>query len=363
MTTLPTPWAAAHALPDEPTVVRIEFTGSGSAYFRIWIVNLLLSVLTLGIYSAWAKVRRERYFLNNTLIDGSPFEYHADPMNILKGRLLAAAVIIVLSMLGEISPLWNLLASLVFLALLPWMVSRSMRFRAHYTSWRSLRFGFSGSAGQAIRPWLLWPLAVGLSLGLLLPYMIRAQWEYLLRHLRFANTRFGAEVPVGAIYRVMLVSGLWFLALFAVGAVLIGAATWKAMSDLPPGGEAWKAAAGMGAIALVVWAGVAMSLIVPWLQVRLANLRAGCMALGDHRFESDQRVRDYYPIVVSNWLLTLVTFGLYRPFAVTRIWRYRVEHFAILASGDFDEFIALQAAEAPVVGSEAADLLDVDLGF
>ncbi|MDR1854861.1 MAG: DUF898 domain-containing protein, partial [Azoarcus sp.] len=40
---------------------RLQFTGSGGEYFRIWIVNLLLSILTLGIYSAWAKVRREQY--------------------------------------------------------------------------------------------------------------------------------------------------------------------------------------------------------------------------------------------------------------------------------------------------------------
>jgi hypothetical protein len=37
---------------------QLHFTGSGAEYFGIWIVNLLLTILTLGIYSAWAKVRR-----------------------------------------------------------------------------------------------------------------------------------------------------------------------------------------------------------------------------------------------------------------------------------------------------------------
>ena len=31
---------------------QIRFTGSGSEYFGIWIVNLLLTVVTVGIYSA-----------------------------------------------------------------------------------------------------------------------------------------------------------------------------------------------------------------------------------------------------------------------------------------------------------------------
>ena len=35
----------------------LEFRGNGYEYFRIWIVNILLTIMTLGIYSAWAKVR------------------------------------------------------------------------------------------------------------------------------------------------------------------------------------------------------------------------------------------------------------------------------------------------------------------
>ena len=38
----------------------LRFTGSGGEYFKIWIVNLLLTIATLGIYSAWAKVRKAR---------------------------------------------------------------------------------------------------------------------------------------------------------------------------------------------------------------------------------------------------------------------------------------------------------------
>ena len=56
------------ATPEEVTdapllkVQQLSFTGTGSEYFRIWIVNLLFTILTLGIYSAWAKVRKLRYF-------------------------------------------------------------------------------------------------------------------------------------------------------------------------------------------------------------------------------------------------------------------------------------------------------------
>ena len=52
-----------------PRTEAIEFSGDGGEYFRIWIVNLALSVVTLGIYSAWAKVRRLRYFYGSTRFD------------------------------------------------------------------------------------------------------------------------------------------------------------------------------------------------------------------------------------------------------------------------------------------------------
>ena len=50
-----------------------SFTGTGKEYFKIWIVNILLSIVTLGIYSAWAKVRTEKYLHGNTFLNGSSF--------------------------------------------------------------------------------------------------------------------------------------------------------------------------------------------------------------------------------------------------------------------------------------------------
>ena len=67
---------------------QFEFSGSGSEYFKIWIVNILLTIVTLYIYSAWAKVRKNRYFYGNTSIDGSAFEYHAKGIQLLPGRLI-----------------------------------------------------------------------------------------------------------------------------------------------------------------------------------------------------------------------------------------------------------------------------------
>ena len=77
---------------DLPENLSLVFTGSGSEYFRIWIVNLLLMFITLGIYFPWAKVRKLRYFYGNTLVGGEPLGFHGDPKKMFKGYALVAVL-------------------------------------------------------------------------------------------------------------------------------------------------------------------------------------------------------------------------------------------------------------------------------
>src|SRR3954471_6959698 len=75
---------------DQPQ--RIAFRATGGEYFGIWIVNLLLTIVTLGIYSPWAKVRRLHYFYRHTALAGSSFDFHGSPIRILIGRAIAAGM-------------------------------------------------------------------------------------------------------------------------------------------------------------------------------------------------------------------------------------------------------------------------------
>ena len=96
----------ADITPDpSPQEHRFEFHGNGGEYFRIWIVNLLLTLVTLGIYGAWAKVRRLRYFYGSTELAGSAFEYHGEPRKILKGRLIAAGLLAIYSLANQFNPI------------------------------------------------------------------------------------------------------------------------------------------------------------------------------------------------------------------------------------------------------------------
>src|ERR1700712_1570787 len=133
----------------DPASRPFVFTATGPAYFRIWIVNLLLSIVTVGFYSPWAKVRRLRYFYGNTLFDGSPFEFHGRPIALLKGRLIGLVLLIAYSQAAKISfALWVGVV-VVLIVLFPWLLWKSFRFRMANSSYRGIRFGFDGTVRDA----------------------------------------------------------------------------------------------------------------------------------------------------------------------------------------------------------------------
>ena len=92
---------------------EIEFKGKAMEYFGIWLANILLTVVTIGIFSAWAKVRRLKYFFNNTKVLEDSFAYHATGWQILKGRIIALVAIL---LLGTGSAYILVLVLLVFLS-------------------------------------------------------------------------------------------------------------------------------------------------------------------------------------------------------------------------------------------------------
>ena len=152
----------------ETDIQPFSFTGTGGEYFRIWIVNLILSILTLGIYSAWAKVRTNRYFYGNTQVDNTGFEYHATPMAILKGRLFAVTLLLVYILASQLFPAASIAFVLILLLATPWIIWKSMQFNARMTSFRNVRFGFYGSLKVAYRYLLfipLMPLLIGVMAG------------------------------------------------------------------------------------------------------------------------------------------------------------------------------------------------------
>ena len=200
-----------------PRTHPFEFTGNAAEYFKIWIVNVFLSILTLGIYSAWAKVRTKRYFHGNTLLDGSPFEYLANPVAILKGRLIAFAVLGFYVVSVNFMPLLEPVFMIAFLIILPWLVVRALAFNARNSAYRNIRFNFDSTYGEAAKIFLLFGLLLNLvTLGLAYPYFIYRLNRFQVENSAFGSTRFDFKAGGGDFYKVFLKAlGLVVLAVVA----------------------------------------------------------------------------------------------------------------------------------------------------
>ena len=181
---------------------RFSFTGTGSEYFRIWIVNLILTILTLGIFSAWAKVRRMQYFYRNTQLNQSSFDYHGKPLAILKGRIIGFGLFSGYYTALKFMPALGLAIGVLIALIMPYLLVLSFRFRLHNSSYRGLRFGFDGSVKSAYVAFLALPLLTFLTLYLLAPFTHQRIKSYQYNNSRFGQSPFIFNTGAGAFYKV-----------------------------------------------------------------------------------------------------------------------------------------------------------------
>lgn len=345
--------------PPPPVMHTITFEcyARGGEYFRIWIVNLLLSVVTLGIYSAWAKVRRLRYVYGNTSLDGSRFEYHGQPIAILKGRVLAVGAYVLFTVMSQLSPFLALAMVGLFLAALPWIVVRALMFQCYMTAWRGLRFRFAATYGQSFRSQVFWPVLSIFTFGLAFPWVIWNSFRFQVTSTSYGSQPLEFRTTPWQVYRPFLVAALLVAAGIAGIVLLVGStgsdvdfADYAQAHPLP-----LASAIGVGLTSVLV--------TVVYLQVSLSNALLSGVVVGPHRLVSSQRLLPMLSIVVTNTVLTILTLGLYLPWANTRLLRYRLEHLQVQATGDLQAFTAAASTAPGALGDAVGDIFDVDLSF
>lgn len=351
--------------PAKFTTLPFSFKGNASEYFGIWIVNLLLSIITLGIYTAWAKVRRLRYFYGNTFLDGHNFEYHAKPKQILIGRLIVLAALILSNILTTFLPILAVFLLILYFAAIPWIINKAISFNARVTSYRNICFGFEGKYLRALVVFVLMPIAVIFSLGLLAPYGSRMTNNYIGRGLRYGTAKFETNAPLKPLYKNL---GATFLLVIIVTIVLalIGYLLMLATTGLqmPDSTNAFS----LGQIGL--WQLVIFAFYVPiilsflFYRAGVRNIAYNATVLDQqHRFHSNISRLRYLWIIFSNFFLIIITFGLMRPWAAVRTWNYQAEKTALLANGPLDEFISGRQQDGNVATAEFLDIEGIDFGL
>jgi uncharacterized membrane protein YjgN (DUF898 family) len=371
--------------------MHIGFTGSGSEYFRIWIVNLLLTLVTVGLYYPFAKVRRLRYFYGNTRLGGDEFDFHGDPWKMLRGFVLMALLLGAYALASQASPWAALVALLAMAAIWPALFRASMQFRLANTSWRGLRFHFDGSTREAYRA--LWPVLV-VAVMYLGGFAFMAPREPDAADAAEPDAAAAAVTAIGAVLAALLAPWFWCrIKRFQHGHYALG----PMRTELRAGPGAFYGvflksfgiallcllpviAMGILAASAGRGAGIAFAIAVPFvaalsylgmlviagsfMNARLQNLAWSATGNADLRFVSQVRVRALAKLTARNWLLIALTLGLYFPFARVARAKLLLESVAVRSRHPPEALsAALRGMGGDAAGDASADLLGFDVGL
>ena len=381
---------------------RVSFKGKGKEYFGIWIVNILLSVITLGIYSAWAKVRNKRYFYGNTFIGGDSFEYHGQPIQILKGRIIALICVVVWGVTNQLAPQIALILMMAFVALLPLLSRSNARFDSAMTSFRNVHFSFHGTISGAYWSILGRGLIVGLGLVLAIfaitfimkanmiaggiailvsipAYVYLQSWSltgianYFSNGYRYGDRQFKADYQSRYYFKVYLVCMIaWVLVSAAAALGFFSIAGFSVISNPESISEMANSGSFTSLMVAFYFGFIAMSLaIAAYVKVKVRNYTFSELTLEGKESESNSgfsfastlTVKGYMTLVITNFLLQVVTLGLARPWVMVRTMNYLSNNTYV--RGNLDLLLANDQASdvKSAISDEISQAFNVDLGI
>jgi len=335
---------------------RIKFSGQGGEFFGIWIVNVLLSIITLGIYSAWAKVRTHQYFYGHTKVDGHAFRYLATPLQILKGRLLAILVFMVVSVLSNLYPLFAVIAAIALLFVMPWLLISGLRFNLRMTSYRNIRFGFKGNYGEAMMYFMVLPFLSIFTFYLALPYAMKKLDQFIFSNVTYGGKSFVVNTETGTYYRAVLMAILVTLGLAAIGFMV-----FYAVSPLIEGNIKTNP---MLMLPLFAAYFVVFTLAGAVYQAIVRNHLFNSTELPElASFKSDVPTSKLFMVSLTNLLAIVCTFGLAYPWTTVRMSQLLAEHTEVTVQPALDLMRDQLAAESSAFAEDIAGLYDADFSL
>lgn len=387
--------APVHAV----TTYRLKFTGDGGVYFGVWMVNLLLMIVTIGLFTPFARRRTLKYFYANTQIAGSPLEFTGGLKRMFLGFLLFFGLYLAYSIAANTEQ--DIAAGALALgwaALTPWLWASAMRFRAVSTRWRGIRGNFRASWRETYAA--SWPLlAIVLVAGLvgaaasllagtkpggrtiaalaaggfalyLLVLLLLVRQEFNYARLRIQRSDFGGQpgrwkAGFADFVRFTAAAVGLFVGIAATLAGLIVAAF------MLMGGIAGLRGAGQGTTAILVVAVALSSFLVFYLSIgpalayrdaRKFALIWNTVGLGQvARFRCDLTPWRFVRLRIKNMLLTLVTGGFWRPFAVTNEYQMKLESVTLHVRGGLDQLVGQLTRQQGAFADAVADAVGFDM--
>ena len=409
------PETTASDVPEKIRAHRLRFTGSGGEYFRVWIVNVLLSIVTLGFYTPFARKRTAQYFYSHSMIAGSALEFTAQQRRMVFGFVLVFALSAAYQLAVRTGQDTAVGLFIICGALLsPFIWASAMRFRLSNTRWRGLRLVFTANwkeiykaswpvfalalvwigvfygitalvgdyvsgmeGGGAKRPKLdtstVWTVAGIILLGMFLSVLCFIRMEYNYRSLLVLRTRIGNEIsrwkPVYMDFvKIWAGTVLVFILSIVVISVLLGAVAGGA-AMLGHGMKNSKV--GTLVFILIIFGALMFFFLLllasgparAYREARMFHLiwnNTGISQIA--RFKSTLSTRKFVLLRLKNMLLTILTIGFYRPFARVAEYKMKFESVTLYVKGSVEQLAGrLEQGQKEGFGDALADAAGLDL--
>lgn len=340
---------------------RVMFSGQAGEFFGIWIVNLLLSIVTLGIYSAWAKVRTTQYFYGHTRIENQPFRYLATPIQILKGRIIAVIIFALFFVISSLSPALAVVLAILFMFASPWLIVQSLKFNMRMTSYRNVRFAFHGNYVGALKYFVLLPVLSVFTLYLAMPWALKKIDHFICTNTSFGGQKMQVNTDTSSYYIAALVAAAAVFGVMTVAAI-IGVVLVGVMAASGSGDAGIAAMLGSAGVFVMYFFAFTLSGAIYHSMIR-NHLFERTELPGIAKFKSKMEVMPYLWLTVSNLLAIILTLGLAYPWAKVRKAAYLASVTSLLIYPKADTLVDEQQADSNAFGEEAAGLFDVDVSL
>jgi uncharacterized membrane protein YjgN (DUF898 family) len=354
------------------------FSGGWREFAPIAFTNLLLSIVTLGVYIFWARARERRYLWSHTRFIDDRLEWTGTGRELMIGYGLAVLLFALpiglvnfiafnaAIMRGHegVAGLLGFAMYLLFFFLTGLAVFRGLRYRLSRTMWHGIRGG-SDSFGLAFGWSYLWKILLGsFSLGLLTPWAMTSLWNDRFGEMSFGPFRFQAEARAGPIFlRFMLfylAPVLFFVA--AAGVVVLGMFTgiFTGVFNRVPAGPSPTLPIVLFAIIAAAYLLFFVVLGVIALVFYAAYFRqvVGTLRLGELHFAFTATTSDWIRLFIGNFTLVFCTLGIGYVFIGYRNWTFFVRYMQAYGEIELTGFTQ-STTRAPRQGEGLLDAFDI----
>jgi uncharacterized membrane protein YjgN (DUF898 family) len=359
-----------------PGASAFEFHGSWREFAPIAFTNLLLTIVTLGVYAFWARARERRYLWSRTRFIDDRLEWTGTGLELFVGYLMAVVFFLVpLALINFIlqgmvmqrhTGMAILTVFVLYIALFYLIgvaIFRALRYRLSRTYWHGIRGG-SDTQGLAYGFQHLWRTITGsLALGLMVPWAMTSLWNRRWREMSFGPYRFVSNADWNRIigrYLIFYLAPIALLVLFFILAAT-GAFAFASFAEIgsgePPSEAALKSIIVAVVLFYLLFFGV-MGLFALFFYSAYYREVAGQLELGPLSFAFTARTRDWVKLMLGNFGLVVVTLGIGMLFVPYRNWKFFVTHLE--AYGDLQlEDLTQSTTRTPTQGEGLLDAFDV----